>query len=155
MNAQRGFTLVEVMIVVVIVAILSAIGIPSYQDYVRRGKITEAISAMSDMRVKMEQFFQDNRTYLADATTSPATNDCTAADTTTSQYFDFSCVAAPTAAGYTLQAVGKATGTMTGFTYTIDQSGTRTSGFSAALIAKGWAVPVPNTCWATKKGGVC
>jgi type IV pilus assembly protein PilE len=155
MKTQNGFTLIELMIVVAIVGILAAVALPSYQDYLMRGKIPDATTGLASKRVKMEQFFQDNRTYLADATTSPATNDCTAADTTTSQYFDFSCVAAPTAAGYTLQAVGKATGTMTGFTYTIDQSGTRTSGFSAALIAKGWAVPVPNTCWATKKGGVC
>ena len=63
MKRSRGFTLIELMIVIGIVAILAAIAIPSYTDYVRRGRITEAISTLAGMRVKMEQFFQDNRSY--------------------------------------------------------------------------------------------
>ena len=57
MPRSRGFTLIELMIAVAIVAILAAIAIPSYSEYIRRSRITEAISALSGMRVKMEQFF--------------------------------------------------------------------------------------------------
>lgn len=150
MKKQRGFTLVELMIVVAIIAILAAIAIPNYNDYVVRGKIPDATSNLSRKRVEMEQFFQDNRTYLAGMTTSPTTNACTA-DTTSSQYFDFSCPAAATATTFTLQATGK--GSMLGFTYTVDQAGGKTSTI-VAPAPSGWAAASPN-CWITKKGGGC
>ncbi len=60
---MAGFTLIEVMIVVAIIAILASIALPSYNDYVRRGQIQEAFGYLSDSRVKMEQYFQDNRNY--------------------------------------------------------------------------------------------
>src|SRR6516162_2622938 len=58
-----GFTMLEVMIVVAIVGILAAIALPNYSDYVKRGKIIEATSALSDLRTRYEQFYLDNRTY--------------------------------------------------------------------------------------------
>jgi type IV pilus assembly protein PilE len=143
LNKQTGFTLIELMIVVVIVAILAAIAIPSYSDYVTRGRVPDATSNLATKRVKIEQFFQDNRTY------SGAT-DC-ASDTTTSSYFNFSCTTA-TATAFTLQAVGK--GAMAGFTYTIDQTGAKTTTISSGAPS-GWSAPSPNNCWAVKKGGLC
>lgn len=138
---QLGFTLVELMSVVAITAILASIAVPAYRDSVIRGKIPEATSTLSIKRVQMEQYFQDNRTYVG----APACD----ADTGASQFFDFSCSGAPTATTFTLQAVGK--GDMTDFSFTINQSGTRaTSGVHA-----GWQLPNPNSCWVTKKGGQC
>jgi len=64
MSSSRGFTIIEIMIVVVMVAILASIAIPSYTQYVTRSKIQEATSTLLAQRVKMEQFFQDNRTYI-------------------------------------------------------------------------------------------
>ena len=58
-----GFTLIEVMITVAIVAILGSIALPAYFDYVRRGQLPEAFSNLADYRVKMEQYYQDNRNY--------------------------------------------------------------------------------------------
>lgn len=138
-NNESGFTLIELMIVVVIIGVLAAIVVPSYQDYVTRGRIPQATSALASKRVQMEQFFQDNRTY-AGATA------CTV-DTSTSEFFDFSCVGTPDADSFTLQAVGK--GAMAGFTYTVNESNVRTS----TITHEGWTGN--GGCWVTKKGGVC
>lgn len=143
MKTQNGFTLIELMVVVVIIGILAAIAIPNYADYVTRGRIPDATSGLAAKRVRMEQFFQDNRTYLG----APDCNN----DTATSQFFDFACPVPATAAAFTLQATGK--GAMAGFTFTIDQAGARTSAVNAALTASGWASN--GGCWITRKGGAC
>jgi|WetSurSiteA1Bulk_404760.scaffolds.fasta_scaffold93363_2 type IV pilus assembly protein PilE len=62
-RSTAGFTLIELMIVVVIVAILASIALPSYESYVRRAKLREATASLADMRIKMEQYYQDNRNY--------------------------------------------------------------------------------------------
>jgi len=139
--AASGFTLIEVMITVAIVAILSMVAMPSYREYVKRGNVPEATSRLATKQVQMEQWFQDNRTYVGGTACST--------DTTTSKYFDFSC-SGVSATGFTMTAAGK--GSMAGFTYTIDQTGAKTSSFTAAT---GWSSPSPNNCWATKKGGLC
>jgi len=135
---DRGFTLIELMVVVAIVAILSMIALPSYSDYVTRGKIPDATSNLANKRVQMEQFFQDSQTYIG----APA---CVA-DTTSSQYFNFSCPVL-SATAFTLQAAGK--NSLTGFTYTVDQNNAKVT----VAVASGWATAT--NCWVTKKGGVC
>jgi type IV pilus assembly protein PilA len=58
MKASRGFTLIELMIVVAIIAILAAIALPAYQDYTVRTKITEAVVACDSARSVMSEAFQ-------------------------------------------------------------------------------------------------
>ncbi len=62
---QQGFTLIEVMIVVVIVAILSSVAYPAYTDYVRRRQLQEAFTNLANYRIQMEPYYQDNRRYTA------------------------------------------------------------------------------------------
>jgi type IV pilus assembly protein PilE len=63
---QRGFTLVELMIVVAIVAILASIAYPSYTQYVIRGHRAAAQAQMMDIATRQQQFFMANRSYAAD-----------------------------------------------------------------------------------------
>ena len=144
---HAGFTLIEVMITVAIVAILSMVAVPSYREYVLRGNIPDATSNLSTKQVQMEQFFQDNRGYVnALGVAGPG---CTA-DTTSSRYFDFTCTdggAVVTANAFVITAVGK--NSMAGFKFTINQAGAR----ATPAVASGWTTSA--SCWMTKKAGTC
>lgn len=146
---NAGFTLIEVMIVVVIIGALAAIGIPSYNNYIVRARISEAVSGLSDMRLKMEQYFQDNRTYAG-----ACTGGITALPTNT-KYFDFSCTTtcggnttSLTATAYVVRACGK--DQMTGFEYTVNEANARTT---TITNVDGWTANA--TCWVVKQGGGC
>ncbi len=65
---QKGFTLIELMIVVVIVGILASIALPSYQEYVRRSHRGAAQSEMMDIANREQQFLLANRAYADKAT---------------------------------------------------------------------------------------
>jgi|GEM_PF-73132 len=62
-NKQSGFTLIEVMIVVVIISILAAVAVPSYQNYILRSKRADATNKLTDIANQQIQYFIDNRVY--------------------------------------------------------------------------------------------
>lgn len=66
MKTNAGFTLIEVMIVVVIVGILASIAYPSYREYVLRGNRTEGQALLMDAAARQERYYAQNNTYLTD-----------------------------------------------------------------------------------------
>jgi type IV pilus assembly protein PilE len=113
LSMSRGFSLIELMIVVVIIAIIAAFAIPAYQDNIRKSKRTDAKTALSDAAARMEQFYLDRKTYTNDLTDLNYTNMGAPAGSTDSPegYYRITSVAPGWAAGcfpttcYELQAV--------------------------------------------------
>lgn len=122
-SAQRGFTLIELMITVAIVGILAAIAYPSYTNYVLRGYRSEGIAMLSDAAARMERFYAQNNTY---AGATLATLGITNANSPNNRY-TLSLPSTATVTTYTLQIApqGAQTKDTTCGTMSLDQSGTK------------------------------
>ena len=134
--SQRGFTLIELMIVVATLGLLTTIAVPSYLDYLRRGRLTEAFYTLSSYSLALEQYYQDNRTYVGGCTVKPPT----------SSNFTYACTLGATT--YTLAATG-VTSSVNGFVFTLDQTGSR----ATTGVPKGWTANA--ACWIDRKSDQC
>lgn len=137
-HRTSGFTLIELMVTVAIIGILAAVALPAYSDYVRRGKVPEATTALATMRVQMEQYYQDNRNYGVDPACGIAAP--------TSEHFTYVCALGASDQSFTITASGVAGRGTDNMSYTINQAGARGS--------TAWG-STSTTCWITKKGGAC
>lgn len=125
MNIKRdkGFTLIEMMIVVAIIGIIAAIAYPNYQNSVQNSRRVAATACLLDLSQFMERFYTSNLTYVG--ATLPVGGCRTENDLNT--FYTISFTAAPTARAYTIQAVnvGAQSSDACG-TLSINQAGVRT-----------------------------
>jgi type IV pilus assembly protein PilE len=108
LHSPRGFTLIELMIVVAIIAILAAIAYPSYQDYVRRSRRADAIAVITDLQLQQEKWRANNPSYAPVCTNCPPTAPATPNGLVlpTSDYYTFG-ISNTSATTYTLTATAK------------------------------------------------
>lgn len=142
MKKHKGFSLIELMITVAVVGILASVALPSYQNYVRQGKIQEATTGLAELRIKLEQFFQDNRTYAGYVDADCKLGSGTSA--VVSKYFSYACTSDATT--FTITATGVAAQGMNGYIYKINQNNAKAS----TLPGKAEV-----TCWVAKPGESC
>ena len=160
MQHEKGFTLLELMITVAVIAILAGIALPSYNDYVLRSKFAEATGNLADLRVKMEQYYADNRRYSTDAAggtcgitggNTPAASDA--------RYFTYACAStSPNGIGdqqFVLTATGVAAQGLNGLSFTVNHANTKATAVvgGSDIASKGYAANAG--CWVRKKPSDC
>lgn len=130
-NFNTGFTLIEMMVTVTIIAILAAIALPSYASYITKSKAKNAASDLVTLNLVIESLYLRNLTYPT-PTTNPTTS-TTATQTyaagwqpVESENFEYTLTVNSSAKTYTLTATGKTGTRNAGCTLTLNQANTRT-----------------------------
>ncbi|MBK9362613.1 MAG: prepilin-type N-terminal cleavage/methylation domain-containing protein [Rubrivivax sp.] len=98
MRPSRGFTLIELMIAMVVIAILAAVAFPSFMDSIRKGRRSEAFSALSSIQQAQERWRANNAAYASNLSASAPTG-LNIPATTAGGYYTLS-LANVTATGY-------------------------------------------------------
>lgn len=110
MNNDRGFTLIELMVVVIIVGVLAAVAIPLYTGYIKNARTSEGVARVGAIMTAAKAYHQQNSAWPASATAAGFY-----ADFSDTEHFSYSM----TASGYTVTATGKDVDGMSGVTITL------------------------------------
>ena len=137
MNMQKGFTLVELLSIVVLMAIITVITVPAYEHYEREAKLQEAFSTLLTLQSKEDQYWTDRhgRKHSGCAIGLLAAN---------TEHFMFTCSVDKRRKGYLITANGQ--DDLLNYNFTIDQNGRMvTTGFPGAP-------KLPVSCWLDTPG---
>lgn len=142
MNAQKGFTLIELMIVVAIIGILAAIAIPAYQDYTARAQASEGLKATGGLQTEIGTYLSEHKD-LTDVEKDAAI--IAAADALEGKYFVAKSVKVAAAGAI---SVPFASGALTGQTMTITPTVAAAGGQIASWKCAGLTKPqhIPSGC---------
>jgi type IV pilus assembly protein PilE len=104
MNRTRGFSLIELMVVVVVIGLLSAIALPSYTRYVLRSHRSSAITGVLDVASRQARYYTTNNTYTTSMTALGYPADPMPLTDSSNRYYDLS-VASASATAFSIRAV--------------------------------------------------
>ena len=127
---QRGITLIELMVAVVIVGILAMIAYPSYQEHTRKSRRADAKATLTDLAARQEQYFNDHKTY---------TNDVTKLKASTASREGYYTITIPVATATSYELVATAAGVQAG--------DTKCATFKLTAAGAKSSTPSGNNCW--------
>jgi len=120
-TTQRGFSLIEVMVTLVILAVLTAIAVPAYQGYITTSRQTEGHNNLAALQLAEEEFYLENNSYFTGGNWSTLQTNSNGLWTRTGSdgAFNFDYAVALSGGGYVATATGTATGKVPGVVLTV------------------------------------